>query len=302
MQASAALEDCVTNSMLQAINSSAPTAEQEVSSVEDATRLAVPVSTEASAHRTSKVSDRGGIPSALSQTSDTAAIQQRAKPEDPVPMVHHESIPEILPSRSSNKSRKVSKSTTFSLLDKLCSYQWIYNDDTQPLLFLQVSVTSSIAVDRQHSNLPSSNANHASPGATTLPPHHARATRMLPRQPDADVEMQAPSRVDGSNDGIGYIESAVPSSPAPSVDRLSACSSSGRGQRKVMALHTSHAGMREGVGQHGSYAQPAYLGPAAHRMASPAAREHLVSSFWMVVAESCRFRAIACGIIIILGL
>lgn len=103
---------------------------------------------------------------------------------------------------------------------------------------------------------------------------------MLPRQADMDVEMQAPSRMDGSNDGIGYIDNAVPSSPAPSVDRLSACSSSGRGQRKVMALHASHAGMREGAGHHSSYAQPAFLGPAAHTMASPATREHLVCSCW----------------------
>lgn len=156
-------------------------------------------------------------------------------------------------------------------------------------------MTSSIPVDRQHSNLPGSSTSHASPGATMLPPHHARATRMLPRQADADAEMQAPSRVDGSNDGIGYIDSAVPSSPAQSLDRMSACSSSGRGQRKVMALHASHAGMREGVGHHGSYAQAAFLGPTGRRNASPAAREHLVSPCWMLLAKSCRFRAVAFG-------
>lgn len=139
---------------------------------------------------------------------------------------------------------------------------------------------STIPVERQYSNQPSSRDSHAVAGALTLPAHHARATRMLPRQADMDVEMQAPSRMGGSNDGIGYIDNAVPSSPAPSVDRLSACSSSGRGQRKVMALHASHAGMREGAGHHSSYAQPAFLRPAAHTMASPATREQLVCSCW----------------------
>lgn len=138
---------------------------------------------------------------------------------------------------------------------------------------------STIPSERQ-SNVPGGYAMHAAYAASTLPPH-TRATRVLLRQNDADVEMQAPIRGDGSNDGIGYIDNAVPSSPAPSIDRLSACSSSGRGQRKVMALHASHAGMREGIGHYGHYSQPALLGPAAHILAASVTRDHLVSLLWM---------------------
>eukprot|EP00892_Ulva_mutabilis_P006779 jgi/Ulvmu1/4473/UM002_0198.1 len=187
--------------------------------------------------------ERGSVPAASSRSSqDIPAIIQRPEATEHASVVQHESIPEILPSRTSSKCRK--------------------------------AVPSTIPVERQSSNFPGTHGSHAMHAAPSILPH-ARSCRMLPRQHDTDVEMQASVRGDGSNDGIGYIDGAVPSSPAPSIDRLSACSSCGRGQRKVMALHASHAGMREGIGHHGSYSQPAFLGPAAHMIGAPVAREHL---------------------------
>lgn len=233
---------------------------------------------------TPKPVDRASVPAMLDRSSqDGPTVQQLPEPDEHVSVVHHETIPEILPSRNSSKSRKVSTGLLHESRNQ--SVQRVKAHEQQELVWRCCSITvddvqvfpSTIPVERQSINFPGSHGSHTSHGPSALPPH-SRASRMLPRHNDADVECQPSTRVDGSNDGIGCIDSTVPSSPVPSMDRLSACSSSGRGQRKVMALHPSHAGMREGIGHHGSYSQPAFLGPAAHKVGALFARDHLVST------------------------
>ena len=74
---------------------------------------------------------------------------------------------------------------------------------------------------------------------------HIRATRILPHANEADAEMR-PQKVDSPMEAVTCVESTLPASPAASMDRLSACSSSSKGNRKVLALHPTHGSMREG--------------------------------------------------------
>lgn len=103
MEAASVLLICANT--LQVQHSSAHAVEPEVSTSEDQGQLPMPA--QGSAPRMSKVSNQSSIPSSLSQSSEVPAIQHQPEAEEHVAVVHHESIPEILPIRTSNKSRKV---------------------------------------------------------------------------------------------------------------------------------------------------------------------------------------------------
>lgn len=93
-------------------------------------------------------------------------------------------------------------------------------------------------------------AHHNPLAAVHTPPaiqsQHVRATRMLTHANEADGEIR-PQKGEGPVESVSCVENNLPGSPSPSMDRLSACSSSSKGNRKVMALHPAHGSMREGT-------------------------------------------------------
>jgi hypothetical protein len=90
-------------------------------------------------------------------------------------------------------------------------------------------------------------AHHNPISAVHQPPamqsQYVRPTRILTHASETDLEARA-QKCDAPVEPVTCVEN-VPGSPSPSMDRLSACSSSSKGNRKVMALHPTHASMRE---------------------------------------------------------
>ena len=112
---------------------------------------------------------------------------------------------------------------------------------------LQVSPRRSMTADWQPGipNIAHHNPLAAVYAQPAIQSQHVRATRVLPHANEADVEMRT-QKGDSPMEAVTCVESSLPASPATSMDRLSACSNSSKGNRKVMALHPTHGSMREG--------------------------------------------------------
>jgi hypothetical protein len=109
-------------------------------------------------------------------------------------------------------------------------------------------------INERQSGMPAiAHAHHASLAAVhagpTLAAQHSRQTRVLARQNEADTDVPT-QRCEASVESVTCIETNLPGSPSHSIDRLSACSNSSKGPRKVMALHAPHGSLRESGPSH----------------------------------------------------
>jgi hypothetical protein len=146
---------------------------------------------------------------------------------------------------------------------------------------VKVSPRRSITADWQ-AGMPA--IAHHSPLAAVHTPaahqiQHVRPTRILTHASENDSEARAP-KCDFMPEPVTCVENNVPGSPSPSMDRLSACSSSSKGNRKVMALHPTHGSVREvanhSTSNHALHHQGKFGGGPGHLLQAARVWDHSV--------------------------